>query len=147
MSDSRLTFHGVVTDDRKVPIEGATVTLFACYRPGMEKSLGSTCTDREGSYLISVPEPPEPEKLAGYRVRAVKALRSGEAPGSPQANGMPYPVTAATRGSQDSPARGPDPSTCAGGETPGRPAAPARRRRALVVGAGGRLGGSRLIRR
>jgi len=173
--DGPLHFHGVVKDDQDMPVEGATVTLFACYGGGVEKSLASACSGPEGAYVISVPKPPEFDKLAGFRVRAVKARPDAQTSGSRdpgrvhltknQSNAENRSRVNEVKGwsGPESPGRDrnssvPGPPAPVGerpGSTPpnpgppaGRPgAAPRRRRPALVAGGGGRLSRPNLTRR
>lgn len=81
---NRLSFYGVVKDSHDKVLEGVAVMVFACYRGGIEKPLGYTFTDNEGSYIISIPEFPDYSELDGFKVRAGK--------GSSPAEGIGHPV-------------------------------------------------------
>lgn len=65
-----LNSHGVVKDENDMAVEGATVMLFACFSGEIERSLGSTLTDRNGVYFISVSETPDHNELHGFKVRS-----------------------------------------------------------------------------
>ncbi|TEB14421.1 hypothetical protein Psfp_02924 [Pelotomaculum sp. FP] len=71
--DSLLNFYGVVKDTDTAAVEGAVVIICSCHIGGTERSLGSTFTDREGMYFISIPKIPDYHGLIGFKVRAGKA--------------------------------------------------------------------------
>ena len=77
-----INFRGVVMDEDGRPAEGAVVMLFACYYSGLERSLGSTLTDRACAYLISLPKPPDYNELLRFKIRAGKADTIPEARGN-----------------------------------------------------------------
>jgi hypothetical protein len=71
--DHLLNFYGVVKDTDTAAVEGAVVIVCSCYTGGIERLLGSACTDREGMYYISIPKIPDDHGLIGFKVRAGKA--------------------------------------------------------------------------
>jgi hypothetical protein len=71
--DRLLYFYGVVKDNYAEAVEGAVVTVIARFAGETEKMLGSTFTDREGAYFISIPKLPDYQGLIGFKVRAGKA--------------------------------------------------------------------------
>lgn len=78
-----LLFYGVVKDNNYKPLEGAAVMVFACYKGGIEKPLGYTFTDNEGTYILNLPEPADYNSLEGFKVRAGKGGRPTERKGRP----------------------------------------------------------------
>lgn len=80
-----LLFYGVVKDDNNYPIEGAAVMIFACYGEA-ETPLGYTFTDKEGTYMINLPEPLDYNKLEGFKVCAGKCSRPADRKTRPAVN-------------------------------------------------------------
>ncbi|MDD4238452.1 MAG: fibronectin type III domain-containing protein [Desulfotomaculaceae bacterium] len=71
--DGLLNFYGVVKDNAAAVVEGAVVVVCACFEDGAERLLGATFTDRQGAYLICIPELPDDYRLLSFKVRAGKA--------------------------------------------------------------------------
>lgn len=71
--DGLLNFYGVVKDNDAAAVEGAVVIVFASFAGGTERLMGVTFTDRQGAYLICIPELPDAHELLGFKVRAGKA--------------------------------------------------------------------------
>ncbi|OPY59874.1 MAG: hypothetical protein A4E56_03050 [Pelotomaculum sp. PtaU1.Bin065] len=88
--DELLNFYGVVKDNDAATVEGAAVIVFASSVDGTERLLGSTFTDREGGYLISIPVLPDYHELLGFKVRAGKTYILSEGVDSP-GNSSEYP--------------------------------------------------------
>jgi len=81
--DNLLYFYGVVKDNDAASVEGAVVIVFACFVGGIERLLGSTFTDSEGTYLICIPKLPDYHGLLGFKVRAGMAYIPPEGVDSP----------------------------------------------------------------
>lgn len=78
IQNDHLLFQGVVRDDNHRPVKGAAVMLFACYKGGEEQPVGYSFTDSEGAYLLNVPEPPDRNSIAWFRVRAGISVQTTE---------------------------------------------------------------------
>jgi len=87
-----LSFYGVVRDNEAAAVEGSVVIVFASFAGGIEKTLGSAFTDREGTYFISIPKLTDYNGMLGFKVRAGKAYILPEGVDSPGNLGAhPYP--------------------------------------------------------
>ena len=81
--DRMLNFYGLVKDNDATAVEGAVVMVSACFAGETERLMGSTFTDREGVYFISIPKLPDYHGLMGFKVRAGKAQILPEGVDSP----------------------------------------------------------------
>lgn len=67
-----INFYGVLKGDDATAVDGAVALVFHCDAGGHERSLGYTFTNREGSYSIYVPKPPDQHDLPGLIAREGK---------------------------------------------------------------------------
>lgn len=74
-----LVFHGSVTEEeRRTPVPGALVKVFARSSGGRELPLGHSYSSRDGRYLVSVNKKRIPPGTASIVVRAVAGNPSQE---------------------------------------------------------------------
>lgn len=67
-----LIFYGLLTDaDRRTPVSGALVNVFARYAGGKEMPLSHSYSSSDGHYLVSVDKKRIPAGTAAIIVRAV----------------------------------------------------------------------------
>lgn len=73
-----LLFCGVVKDDNNKVLEGVAVMVFACYKDGVEKLQGYGFTDSDGTYIVTITDPPDYNGLEEFKVRAGQGSQASE---------------------------------------------------------------------
>lgn len=75
---NELLFCGVVKDDNNKVLEGVAVMVFACYTDGIEKLQGYGFTDSDGTYIVTIKDPPNYNGLEEFKVRAGQGSQASE---------------------------------------------------------------------